>query len=681
MRFVDGVFMDKTDESVIHKTDKRSMADNLYGLVAAMVIMIALIVGIIVGTLKLVPYLGAASSDVDRQIAYVSDGVLYYVRDMTVADPKPMHVAEIENATSEDILFSADGRFLYFMTDISASGVGNLCRIQTSSIRHDENINKGCIEVIQKGVREFSFVSEEFSQTVLTKTQKSELCLCDGTKVVSIAKNCVDHELSQNGVRVFFYTKTGDVGVYNIRKKTSTLLAAGVKNLWSLNAGDMYYTVKRDSLTDICMIDVSEQKTEPLVKGCSFMAGCDEETDDLCYVRSRDSQMSLYNVVDDLWTDEDYSSASGAKHYFSDKTYDVFDLLDKKDRRYYRKHKKKLAKFYEELPKAREIIDIPGDYRYLKKDTDGHEEIFLYDAAKDSWHEFDMLTYEEAVKRAQLKVDLQNESFVYREYDIIIRDKSGTEHVVAESVSPEDVCYACADLVFYKKAGPPVKLSMDDVKDISDVHAYLDEYGYEVFDEELYATVTGSGSAGIEGDVFRIEKDQDSDRLVVYTFEDVYGQLSFNTAYYYALDKGALVGTQLYPTCSGIGAWSGKDFYYTAQDALYVIEDGNRRMVLTEGGHCVYRYEYGLYLALKTEDDIEDTLFLVTAGGEWIEMAVGNSFEDYTLIYDDQIVFLMDDGLYVFRGSDRGCVCISENVTAYTCFGIEPEFVIKEGFY
>ena len=668
-----------------------SVADNVYGLIAAIILMIALIVGIIVGTLKLVPYLGAASPDVDRQIAYVSAGVLYYVKDMTDPDPRSMPVAVIDDgiskddkslasktgewADSGDFMFSHDGRYLYFLDRKGASA--DLCRIETANIRYDEEINKGCIEVVQKGAAVFAFPSEDYPECVLIETQKSDLLLYDGSKIVTIAKSCKEHRISQNGVRIFYYTKGGDIGVYNIKKKTATLLAEKIDNLWELSAGDMFYTVKGEVGTDIYMIDVSEGTSSLVVSGCSYMSGWDEKTDEICFVTEEDVTLSFYDMTDDLWTDADYDSATSAKKYLSDKKYDVFDVLDAKDAKYYKKHPKKLAKYCDSLPDASDIAAFDKGYKYYKKTFAGITEHYVLNTKTGEWRKFDFASYEAAVSRLKLKEELENEEFTYRQYAVNLRSKDGKQKKIADSVC--DVRYVCSDLVLYQRARLPVKISMDDIKDMSDVHAYFDGYEYEKSDEVLYASRSNGGSLGAQGDIINVYKDPDSGNMVIYSFEDTYGQLSFVNAYYYTFTDGVLSGSELSPESDGFGMWSGGVYYYPAGNDLFETVAGRSEAVLEEVGSPVYRYEYGLYLTM--EDTEDNTLYLVTAGGEWIEIADEVSPGDYTLIYDDQIVYKSDGGLYVFLGSDKAAVMIAPEADSYACFGIKPEIVVRSGFF
>ena len=671
---------------MIENEEKTGKRDNALGLIAANIAMIAAIVLIIYITPKLVPFIANTSPDVDRQMAFVKGDILYYVDDMTARDIKPVPVVQIKgNADADNFFaFSGDGKYLYFRNDIDSRGKGSLCRIYIPDIRNDIIINENCVTLLAKEIVSFVFPEGKYSDHVIMKSAKGDLSIYDGEKITAITSKCDDYVLSKNGVRVFFHTRNGEVGFYNIRKKTTVQLAQldpEKDELWQLSAGDMIYRRFHDGLFDIYRIDVKEVKTYPVVTDCVFLAGWDEESGDICYITSQDDECTLYSMVDDLWNEEDYTKSADAGRYMSKKPVDVYDAVGKTDAKYYKKHEKKLKAFYKKLINEGEKIDGYDDLRLYERTADGVSEYFVYGTEDKKWHEFDLNGYNEAIERIRLKEALETETYLYSKYMLHIMSQNGAVYDVADGICLEDARFLSGGIALYKQAAEPTLMSMDDIHDVSDVRKYYREYPYEIPDELMYATVAENGVFDMEGDYFLAERSPDSQYLIIYSMTGDAGSVVFENAGLFTLQDGKLSKIISKIDCNGKGAWKGDEFYFPVEGELRQTQKDKMKIVMDDTDFPVYRYELGLYLAMRDVQKNEGSLFLVTDGGEWIEISENVTIDSYSLIYDDQIVYISDGNLNVFMGVGKESVNIASDVKNYTCFGIKPEFVISDGFY
>ncbi|MBO5303114.1 MAG: hypothetical protein J6A92_03590 [Lachnospiraceae bacterium] len=205
----------------------------------------------------------------DRQMVYVEDHLLCYTPDMKNKEQSVV-ICQLKYDDEkkwiyywgDGIRLSSDGKYIYFLNDVTAEGTGELCRIKINRISKDEIKNTLYIEELASDVVSYRIL-EDAKQVVYQ--QKNGRLLHMGQTTEFIAKKASEFHLCDTHILYTVEKKESteeeplyDIFAYDIKTAANEKLESNIKDFCKNDTADFILCTKQNTQgEDIYVLDVA----------------------------------------------------------------------------------------------------------------------------------------------------------------------------------------------------------------------------------------------------------------------------------------------------------------------------------------------------------------------------------------------------------------------------------------
>ena len=678
------VKQEKSKKASQEKGEKKKAPIGLIiGLGAAVVVLLVLVLGGV-----LVASLFKSS---DKQLAYLKDETIYYVKNMEKENKEAIPVCEVKGESAyatNNVVISENGKYMYYYSKVDYDYdynmyKGTLCRIKISKLSDDVEKNEDNEEKISNDVTQYTVL--EKGKSVLFRKSNGKVVLYNGKDEEDIAKNVDYYYLSDDKEKVILATDEGD-GKNGLR-------VCNLKTNEELEYSDDYYSVQfrndecivfseedEDGAMTLYRANYKEDDTEELVSGVYSVSGYNDENNSFYYREERLVKRALYDYIDDPYASED---AKLTKPNWMDYTTvsDWKESLSEYDFEYYCvKYPQYQSRFIDwEL-----YYDYNKEAYYYTKyedDENGNSTriVSYYDIDSQTWYRLDSEAfeaaedaYEGAEDRINLREELKTTEFEIENYDLYFW-KNGEETLVTENV--DDYIYVNSDIIFFTTSETGGnRVSIDDVYSVYDAEnqiRYGSYYDYDTEEESAEAItlnyiVKGNiGSLEVEGEVNDINVSEDGKYLVFAMGSnssecvlDLYSVSGSEIKFDETIEEDAMDGN-----------WVEDTYYYYSDvsdslGTLYAYKKGKSEKIASNvvaSGYQNAVFADGNFM-LMDEYDVEGSDYvLLFKNGEKVKF---KGIEEYAYIEENKILYMKNDALYFYAGKDDD-IRIARDVVDY----------------
>lgn len=662
---------------------KKAPIGLIIGIGAAVVVLLVLVLG---GVL-----IASLFKSSDKQLAYLKDETIYYVKNMEKEDEKAIPVCEVKGESayaSNKVEISEDGKYMYYYSKVdfnydTYTYNGTLCRIKISKLSDDVDKNEDNEEKISNDVTQYTLLNK--GKSVLFRKANGKVVLFNGKDEEDIAKHVDYYYLSEDEEKVILATDEGEgksgLRVYNLKTNEE------------LEYSDDYYSVQfrndecivfseedEDGTMTLYRANYKEDDTEELISGVYSVSGYNDENNSFYYQEERLVKRTLYDYIDDPYASED---AKLTKPNWMDYTTvsDWKESLSEYDFEYYCvKYPQYQSRFVDwEL-----YYDYNKEaYYYVKYEDDENGDsqriVSYYDIDSQTWYRLDSEAfeaaedaYEGAEDRINLREELKTTEFEIENYDLYFW-KNGEETLVTENV--DDYMYVNSDIIFFTTSETGGnRVSIDDVYSVYDAEnqiRYGSYYDYDTEEESAEAItlnyiVKGNiGSLEIEEGLYDINASEDGKYLVFAMGNnfsecvlDLYSVSGSEVKYVETIEEDAMDG-----------AWIDGTYYYYSDvsdslGTLYAYKKGKSEKIASNvvaSGYQNALFEDGNFMLMDEYDSDGSDYVLLFKNGEKVKF---KGIQEYAYIKEDKILYMKNDALYFYAGKDDD-IRIARDVVDY----------------
>lgn len=584
----------------------------------ALLIGVAAIVVIAVIVLLIVLLGGKSSGGKNSGYVYLTeDGELMYLKNLKEST-EAVELSD-EGSSSSRIVFSEDGKYLYFTEPNSNSYyLSTLYRVQISKLGKDGRK----AEKIASDVYSFSLLDGDDLAYVEQKNDDYRLYFYDGE---------ADHKLASSENYFSLYSEQGyayyrkydaNDDLYSLYRVTlneegeEERLIKDCSTIYSSYTDEIYLFGVEDgdddlSLSTIYSVVPGESDTE-LLEDVYRVSSVTVEDGKLSfyYFTCQQQEYTLYDFVSDTTASEDTRIlAAGypdSPDYYDD-YYPRYGLYTASDGRQYYETRSGLVYYLD--PSAYPHLDDPVDIAYEMADD-------LYDAALDDYYTA-RDNYYAADDRAYIRERLQESAYTLTSYTLY-RYEDGTSTQLASGLSSASLT-GSSDLnaFFYEKSdnsSPTVLCDLSELEYASDIYDLMDQ---DTEGDTVYQNINGVESVlELDGDSLHVSSARvlNDKELILIISED--GEYSMQS---YTIEKNAVV------------------YSHTIVDEMFtspVVHSGPSGDVL--------------YYFVDQDEDAETGTLMCYFGGESTEIA--DDVVDIYALDDSSTVYLVGEYEYEYSG-------------------------------
>ena len=281
----------KIPNPVEEKEPKKPMdVKKILTAVGAVVVVIAMILG---GMAMF------ANKDSDNVYVCYSDGKYKLVTNVKKAETLNIASAKNDDVRYSSVKFSPDGKYIYFFTKNSNSGIGTLCRAEYAKLKENSNRNDKYIDTIASNVRSSSLVFTEKGE-LLYRNGDDTLYHYNGKEVDQIAKRVGSFYVDEKDRVVYsVHDDEGQTSLYGIKLKKPDEKTKLISNCGDIHLGEdfdniLYTKYHDDGTQDLYKVDFTG-KEEKLGEDAMILTSGDK-----VYVTiGNGEKLSLYQFVND----------------------------------------------------------------------------------------------------------------------------------------------------------------------------------------------------------------------------------------------------------------------------------------------------------------------------------------------------------------------------------------------
>ena len=663
---------------------KKAPIGLIIGLGAAVVVLLVLVLGGV-----LVASLFKSS---DKQLAYLKDETIYYVKNMEKENKEPIPVCEVKGESAyatNNVVISENGKYMYYYSKVDYdydynTYKGTLCRIKISKLSDDVEKNEDNEEKISNDVTQYTVL--EKGKSVLFRKSNGKVVLYNGKDEEDIAKNVNYYYLSEDKEKVILATDEGEgksgLRVYNLKTNEE------------LEYSDDYYSVQfrndecivfseedEDGTMTLYRANYKEDDTEELISGVYSVSGYDDETNSFYYQEERLVKRTLYDYIDDPYASEDakltkpnwkdYATISDWKESLSEYDFEYYCV----------KYPQYQSRFIDwEL-----YYDYEKEFHYYTKyedDENGNSTriVSYYDIENETWYRLDSEAfeaaedvYEGAEDRINLREELKTTEFEIENYDLYFW-KNGEETLVTENV--DDYMYVNSDIIFFTTSETGGnRVSIDNVYSVYDAENQI-RYGshYNEYDTEEESSEAITLSYIVKGNIGSLEVEEvindinvsDDGKYLVFAMGnnssesvlDLYQVSGSEVKYVETIEEDAMDG-----------AWIEDTYYYYSDvsdslGTLYAYKKGKSEKVASNvvaSGYQNAIFADGNFMLMDEYDADGSDYVLLFKNGEKVKF---KGIQEYAYIEEDKILYMKNDSLYFYAGKDDD-IRIARDVVDY----------------
>lgn len=624
---------------------------NIMKLVIALVAVAVVIVG---GLFIVNSFSGSGTA-----VAYVKKDKLYY-KENVKSSKEAYEVADIDSDV-EDMnyraFFSADGKTLYFFTEVDGSGVGTLNYIPVNKIKADEEKNEDNIEEIASDVN--MYTCQLAGDKGILYYAKNRLEYYDGKESAKIAKNCENFVYDEEKNVLVYTVLDDDSYTFDLYAGTLSLdmdaekIDKDITNIYSFENPDFLIYAKNDD-TELYEAGVSSDPTE-ITDTFSELGTVDAEAKKLIFIQYDEKVTTLYDYIeDDTLVNDEGITEPNIMDFASVVSLD--EVMDHYDVEYYSQYPEEIDDFYNWLWDDYST----GMKYYYNSDVD---KTFYYDGT--NWYSIDETLYERAMDefeknsdRVYLREDLKESEYAEYLEKAYYYESGKDAELLVEGVSSIYAADAELKMVAYKKADYQ-KLKMSEIESTWDVYEYLEDN----MTWKTYCQISGGEECEIgEDNVNEISLSEDKTKCAIVLYNGDSYSISVAEIKKDALSKLETLSKEEYDVLSN---WNGNVFYYAEDGDFCSYENGkSKKLIKNADADFIIIDEAKNSLVIEYDGEYQKAE-LYNSKNEKVE-----KFSNFILvayINEDNIIFMKKEKLCVYDGSDE-IIEVEKNVDYVTTY-------------
>jgi len=673
------------------KKDKKKAPIGLFiGLGAAVVVLLVLVLGGV-----LVANLFKSN---DKQLAYLKDETIYYVKNMEKEDAEAIPVCEVKGDSAyemNNVVISEDGKYMYYYSKVdydydNYTYTGTLSRIKISKLSDDVEKNEDNEEKISNDVTQFTVLGK----SVIFLKANGKLILFNGKDEEDIAKNVYYFYLTEDEEKVILITDEDDgenaLSVYNLKTNEEIEYSDNYYSVYFRNDEYMIFGEEEDDYkVTLYRANYKDDDAEELVSDVHSIVGYDYNAEDnsFYYTEERIVKHKLYDYIDDPYASQDAGLTKPKwNDYITVSSWE--EALSEYDYEYY---------FVEYPEYQSRFVDWELYYDYEKEhyyytkyedDENGNSVriVSYYDDVNDMWYRLDSESYEaaenayyDAEDRIYLRESLKNTEFEIENYDLYFW-KNGEETLVAENV--EDYIYVNSDVILYLTSESSTnKVSIDNVYSVYDAESQI-KYGsnYDDYDKSEesddattinYVVKGNIGSIEVEGEINDVNTSDDGKSLV-FAMGTSYDECTLDL---YSVSGSEIKFVETIEEDAMDGIWVDDTYYYYGDvsdslGTLYAYKKGKSEKLASNVVTSEYQnavFSDGNYMLMDEYDYEGSDYVLLLKNGEKVKF---KGIQEYSYISEKKILYMKNDSLYFYHGKDDD-IRIARDVVDYYYDGYE----------
>lgn len=635
------------------KNKKNSTGNILSAAIIGIICVVVLAVFVVIGIFVVGPLL----DDGTKQLVYLDDGDIYYLKDMSKPDK-----AILVDDTDYGYLtawFSEDGKYLYYYSKMKNSTVN---RIAVSKIKSNSKHSGKYIEKIGSDMGWHSFIDDK---KFLYIDDKERLVLNDKGEEDTIAKDVSDFSLSEDKKTVYYLTYEDNEFCYMDLSNLKEVVIDEVNYLCGdglQNNGKYFFYMKdynEESETGDLYSVKGKEAPQKIDEDVYSVRSQNAETGKVYYYKRNEETKKYIDYIDDDSSQSDATATEPQVRDFLTETNEstvMKDCLDKEDYKYYSDSENKEYFYYWlNYDDESELYYISSDDNsyycdYNAEKENGYKKAkwYIYDskAASKKWED-----YYAVERRQEYREWMKEQEYTYQSYDLYSGSSSKDAKLICEGVDRSSVHISAKyDIAFYGKVNKDInKVKLTEFVEEDDYsynfYDYLNE-NLGVSDGVCYYYTTGK------------EKTLDADGLVRTLKVGSGNKIAFvtnsgdATLYYATVSDGAVNGMKKVDELDSADsfAWVGTNLYYYAKldgsdSVLNVYQNGKSKKVADDITNGVWVTRNGIVIN-KDDDD------LVLVNGEK-RTKIDRNVDSYTYINEKCILYSRKGDLYLYNGSDE----------------------------
>ena len=626
----------------------------------------------------------------DKQLAYLKDETIYYVKNMEKEKEEAIPVCEVKGDSAyerNNVVITDDGKFIYYYSKVEYdydeyAYTGTLSRIKISKLSDDIDKNEDNEEKISNDVAQFTVMKD--GKKVIFRKTNGKVVLYNGKDEEDLAKN-VSHYLLTEDEKYLILTTDEDgqdgLVLYNLKTNEEFEYSEDYYTLYYKGDDYMIFSEMDDEgkLT-VYRAEYNSDDTEELISDVYSVAAYNDESNSFYYRDERIVKRNLYDCIDDPYASQDAGiSKPKWNDYITVSSWE--EALSEYDYQYYFV---KYPQYKSRFVTWELYYDYDKEHYYYTKyedDESGNSVriVSYYDEAADVWYRFDSEGYEaaedvyyDAADRIELREDLKNTDIEMESYDLYFWN-NGEESLVAENV--DEYMYVNPDVILYTTSeNSGNKVSIDDVYSVYDAEnqiRYGSYYDDEEDEEESDVTVISyviKGNVGtfeVEDEIYDANISEDGKSLVL--------EMGTNseecTLDLYSVSGSEIKFVETIEEDAMDGRWVEDTYYYYSDvsdslGTLYAYKKGKSEKIASNVVAESYSnavFSHGNYMLLDDEENSDYVLLL--KNGEKVKF---KGIDDYSYIEEDKILYMKNDSLYFYNGK-KDDIRIARDVVDYYC--------------
>lgn len=628
-------------------------------------VVLALVLAIFLG----VKVIGPMLDDGSKQMIYLEDDELYYLKNMN----KPDKAIEVDRLYDMKYLtgaqFSEDGKYLYYYSECDDDYNFTLNRVKLSKLKANSKNDK-YVEEIASDVQ--SYILSDNNVIYYLDDNNSLIQYKNGKEKI-LEKEVGAYTFSEDNSKIFYTIEDDDELTFcsvNVSNGKTKEMDDGIAEFNSFGIGKYYIYTKSagDETSDVYVTDGAKEPV-CVAKDVYAILNADTDTGLVYYETEETVEKKLYDFVNDTAAEEDAKIKEPERkdalvEVSEDKALETCISEYMKDE-YMTGKAKDLQKYYDNLSYDE---DMQMYYDYSKETYDD----YYYDATAKKWYVYDSDVYDEAwdkfsaiEDRVELREDLQEETYTSRSYTVYSASMSQKEKEICSGVESVSVDIENKLVMYSKISDEAAKLDIMDIEYVGDVTEYLDEAGSASGEKYYKIGDSDEQSLDLDGNVYVVDSSEKG-KIILAQYKEAADE---NCALVYMevaggkLANGKEITDESY---SGSCRWVNGVLYYLEEydedkevATLCEYKNGKSKVVLED---------VSPYVSVTTDSRIlewKDDLALYDMSGESVKIA--NDVQSYSYLAKDKIVYIANDDLYLYTGSKEE-VRIAKDVSGYVIY-------------
>ncbi len=499
-----------------------------------LVITVLIVLMVAAGGVFLAVRLSSGKVDTSRQMVYLENEKLYYLKDMTKPD-KAIQVARIMDMEElEGAAFDSDGKYLYYYSDVNKKTVKaydddeeeyyeyeeysyTLSRIKVSKLKENGSHDK-YVERIADGVTEYHL---EDNGVIYYTDYKNRIIRYEDGKETDLKKDVKEYHIDEEK-NVMFYSEAVSqgydeddlysIGYVNMETGEDVQIDKDINNIYSFSDKGYYVYWKH-----------GENQSASHYNDDDYDEDVYDQSEDLDEINGASDEIADADVEEDYVAESVYEGDSGGDIYVADGlnepvriAKDAYTILSVNDDGvvYYEYEKNRQRRLYEFVndthaeedegykePEVRDcLVPMSEDEVFAIIMTDGMKEEYLTGKKKDKNKFYDMLEYDDVT-----------ELYYYCEY---FYDMESEEDETFYYYDKDEKQWYLYDTNKYEE----LESAYEDAFDRIELRRYLktqslNSYEYDVcrasasLDEEIVAERVSDASVDMDGKVIMYSRE------------------------------------------------------------------------------------------------------------------------------------------------------------------------------